>query len=140
MIWTDEEDLILAEAVLRHIRENSTQLAAFEEVRDKLNKTTSDCGFRWNTIVRRSYTNAIELAKKQREQNFYHKIDSIMENNRRLTNEVLIRNDEENLGTANKYLLKTLKSSLTSIAALMENDMISKETAAHTIRNIAGNL
>ena len=30
--WTKDEDLLLAEVVLRHIREGSTQLKAFEEV------------------------------------------------------------------------------------------------------------
>lgn len=34
--WSAEDDLILAEITLRHIREGSTQLAAFEEVGEKL--------------------------------------------------------------------------------------------------------
>ena len=33
--WTDEDDLLLAETVLRHVREGSTQLNAFEEVGDQ---------------------------------------------------------------------------------------------------------
>lgn len=33
--WSTEDDLILAEVTLRHIREGSTQLAAFEEVGEK---------------------------------------------------------------------------------------------------------
>ena len=37
--WTKDEDLLLAEVVLRHIREGSTQLKAFEEVGQKLNRT-----------------------------------------------------------------------------------------------------
>lgn len=64
--WTNDEDLILAEVVLRHIREGSTQLAAFEEVAEKLNRTPAACGFRWNSTIRKKYTTAIELAKKQR--------------------------------------------------------------------------
>jgi len=64
--WTPEDDLILAETVLRYIREGNTQLAAFEEVGDKLNRTAAACGFRWNAEVRKRYTEAIELAKKQR--------------------------------------------------------------------------
>ena len=35
--WSEENDLLLAETVLRHVREGSTQLNAFEEVGDKLN-------------------------------------------------------------------------------------------------------
>ena len=44
--WTDEDDLLLAETVLRHVREGSTQLNAFEEVGDQLNRTSAACGFR----------------------------------------------------------------------------------------------
>ncbi|WP_027724681.1 RsfA family transcriptional regulator [Tuberibacillus calidus] len=66
--WSHEDDLLLAETVLRHIREGSTQLDAFEEVGDKLNRTGAACGFRWNAIVRKKYEKAIELAKRQRKQ------------------------------------------------------------------------
>lgn len=66
--WTEENDLILAETVLRHVREGSTQLNAFEEVGDKLNRTSAACGFRWNAVVRHDYEQALQLAKKQRKQ------------------------------------------------------------------------
>src|SRR3954462_15260192 len=66
--WTDEDDLLLAETVLRHVREGSTQLNAFEEVGDKLNRTSAACGFRWNAVVRHNYEKALSLAKKQRKQ------------------------------------------------------------------------
>ncbi|KYD19937.1 RsfA family transcriptional regulator [Caldibacillus debilis] len=66
--WTEENDLLLAETVLRHVREGSTQLNAFEEVGDKLNRTSAACGFRWNAVVRKKYEKALELAKKQRKQ------------------------------------------------------------------------
>lgn len=66
--WSHEDDLLLAETVLRHIREGGTQLDAFEEVGDRLNRTGAACGFRWNAIVRRKYDQAIEIAKKQRKQ------------------------------------------------------------------------
>ncbi|GGE41225.1 transcriptional regulator [Pullulanibacillus camelliae] len=64
--WTEEEDLLLAETVLRHIREGSTQLASFEEVGKKLSRTSAACGFRWNSLVRKQYESAIILAKQQR--------------------------------------------------------------------------
>lgn len=38
--WSAEDDLILAEVTLRHIREGSTQLAAFEEVGEKIGRTS----------------------------------------------------------------------------------------------------
>ncbi|WP_113927230.1 RsfA family transcriptional regulator [Bacillus sp. P14.5] len=66
--WTEEDDLLLAETVLRHVREGSTQLNAFEEVGDKLNRTSAACGFRWNAVVRHQYEKALSLAKKQRKQ------------------------------------------------------------------------
>ncbi|WP_370875975.1 RsfA family transcriptional regulator [Evansella vedderi] len=66
--WNQDEDLLLAEVVLRHIREGSTQLAAFEEVGEKLSRTPAACGFRWNSSIRKKYESAIQLAKKQRKQ------------------------------------------------------------------------
>lgn len=66
--WSEENDLLLAETVLRHVREGSTQLNAFEEVGDKLNRTSAACGFRWNAVVRHDYEKALQLAKKQRKQ------------------------------------------------------------------------
>ena len=66
--WTEENDLLLAETVLRHVREGSTQLNAFDEVGDKLNRTAAACGFRWNAVVRHTYEKALQLARKQRKQ------------------------------------------------------------------------
>lgn len=66
--WTQDEDLLLAEIVLRHIREGATQLAAFEEVGRRLSRTAAACGFRWNSHVRKQYKTGIELAKKQRKE------------------------------------------------------------------------
>lgn len=66
--WSHEDDLLLAETVLRHIREGSTQLNAFEEVGDELNRTSAACGFRWNAEVRNKYIHAIDLAKRQRKE------------------------------------------------------------------------
>src|SRR5699024_1497667 len=66
--WSHEEALLLAETVLRHVREGSTQLNAFEEVGDELNRTSAACGFRWNAEVRQNYIQAMELAKRQRKE------------------------------------------------------------------------
>lgn len=66
--WSHEDDLLLAETVLRHIREGSTQLKAFDEVGDRLNRTSAACGFRWNAEIRKKYTDAIDLAKRQRKE------------------------------------------------------------------------
>lgn len=66
--WTQDEDLLLAEVVLRSIREGGTQLSAFEEVGRKLTRTAAACGFRWNSYVRKQYQSGIEAAKKQRKE------------------------------------------------------------------------
>lgn len=66
--WSQDEDLILAETVLRYIREGGTQLKAFEEVGKRLSRTSAACGFRWNSYVRKQYKSGIELAKKQRKE------------------------------------------------------------------------
>lgn len=66
--WTHDEDLLLAEIVLRHIREGGTQLQAFDKVGKELTRTAAACGFRWNSYVRKQYKSGIELAKKQRKE------------------------------------------------------------------------
>jgi prespore-specific regulator len=66
--WTQDEDLLLAEIVLRAIREGGTQLLAFDEVGKQLSRTSAACGFRWNSYVRKQYKSGIELAKKQRKE------------------------------------------------------------------------
>ena len=64
--WTKEEDVLLAEIVLKRIREGGTQLQAFEEVGKKLTRTPAACGFRWNASIRKLYRTEIDLAKQQR--------------------------------------------------------------------------
>lgn len=65
--WSADDDLILAEVTLRHIREGSTQLASFEEVGERIGRTSAACGFRWNSCVRKKYEAAIQIAKAQRQ-------------------------------------------------------------------------
>jgi len=66
--WTQEEDLLLSDIVLRHICEGSTQLRAFEEAGKRMNRTAAACGFRWNSYVRKQYASEIEAAKKERKE------------------------------------------------------------------------
>ncbi|MEC2053687.1 RsfA family transcriptional regulator [Peribacillus psychrosaccharolyticus] len=73
--WSQDEDVVLAEVVLRHIRDGSTQLKAFEEVGKRLARTSAACGFRWNSFVRQQYKSGIELAKKQRKGHKQHAVD-----------------------------------------------------------------
>jgi len=71
--WTPDDDLMLAEVTLRHIREGSTQLSAFEEVGERIGRTSAACGFRWNSFVRKQYEEAIQIAKQQRHKRNYMK-------------------------------------------------------------------
>ncbi|MEK4698422.1 RsfA family transcriptional regulator [Solibacillus sp. FSL R7-0668] len=66
--WIEENDALLAEAVIRHVKEGSTQLNAFEEAGDLLNRTAAACGFRWNAVVRRIYEEDLAQAKKERKE------------------------------------------------------------------------
>lgn len=66
--WLKENDELLAEAVIRHVKEGSTQLNAFEEAGDALNRTAAACGFRWNAVVRRLYEKDLAEAKKERKE------------------------------------------------------------------------
>ncbi|CAM4260431.1 RsfA family transcriptional regulator [Paenibacillus tarimensis] len=74
--WSPDDDMILAEVTLRHIRDGSTQLAAFEEVGERIGRTSAACGFRWNSCVRKRYEEAIQLAKQQRQKRNYMKKQS----------------------------------------------------------------
>ena len=67
--WLDENDELLAETVLRHVREGSTQLNAFEEAGDTLNRTAAACGFRWNAVVRHQYEKDLKKRKKNANKN-----------------------------------------------------------------------
>ncbi|MBO0994265.1 RsfA family transcriptional regulator [Bacillus sp. SD088] len=66
--WSSDEDLLLAELVLSHIRKASTQLKAFEEAGKQLKRTAAACGFRWNSNIRKQYKGEINQAKKERKQ------------------------------------------------------------------------
>ncbi|MFB4163794.1 RsfA family transcriptional regulator [Alteribacillus sp. JSM 102045] len=64
--WSDKDDRLLANTVLKHIREGSTQLKAFDETGDMLDRTSAACGFRWNAIVRQKYEHKVKEAKRER--------------------------------------------------------------------------
>ncbi|WNQ09608.1 RsfA family transcriptional regulator [Paenibacillus aurantius] len=76
--WTVEDDLLLAETVIDHIKTGSTQLAAFEEVGARLDRTAAACGFRWNSTVRKQYEDTVKEAKIQRSAQKKVKIASVI--------------------------------------------------------------
>ncbi|MFB5662183.1 RsfA family transcriptional regulator [Alteribacillus sp. HJP-4] len=64
--WSEKDDKYLAETVLHHIKSGSTQLRAFDEIGDQLDRTSAACGFRWNALIRQRYIDEIKQAKKER--------------------------------------------------------------------------
>jgi RsfA family transcription factor len=86
--WTEDEDLLLSEVVLRHIREGGTQLSAFKEVGRNLSRTAAACGFRWNSYVRKLHKTNIEEAKQQRKESgsrmdYVSHIEAMVQENKR---------------------------------------------------------
>ncbi|WP_313893301.1 RsfA family transcriptional regulator [Psychrobacillus sp.] len=90
--WMHENDAMLAEMVLRHVREGSTQLNAFEEAGDELNRTAAACGFRWNAVVRHQYETELKEAKKERKE----KLRILGKDYRRRGNGIYLAKPQEN--------------------------------------------
>lgn len=61
-----ENDAILAEITLKHIRQGSYELKAFSEAAERIGSSISACSFRWNCIVRQGHEEAINTAKAER--------------------------------------------------------------------------
>lgn len=64
--WSEAEDQQLARITLAYIKEGKTQLEAFKEVGNQLNRTSAACGFRWNATIRKLYEEEILQAKNSR--------------------------------------------------------------------------
>ncbi|WP_245630105.1 RsfA family transcriptional regulator [Alicyclobacillus acidiphilus] len=77
--WTTEDDEILADIVLKHIKQGSTQLAGFNEASRRLGRTAAACGFRWNACVRKQQRQIIELAKEERKKSKSERVQAQME-------------------------------------------------------------
>lgn len=97
--WSSEDDLLLAQTVLQHIQKGSTQVAAFDEVGDHLNRTSAACGYRWNAEVRKHYKKEVEHAKKLRK-NIHQEKDNILtqqkvSHNLALSNDALTSNSDQ---------------------------------------------
>jgi len=66
--WTKEQEVLLAEIVLQHLREGSTVRAGCEKAGDQFNRTTVACIFRWDVKVRQHYEEDIRTARNQGKQ------------------------------------------------------------------------
>lgn len=61
-----ENDVILAEITLKHIRQGSYELKAFSEAAERIGSSISACSFRWNCKVREGHEEEINAAKAER--------------------------------------------------------------------------
>ena len=66
-LWTEDDDIQLAECVLRRVREGDSVVDACREFEEKTNgrRTAQASKFRWHTKLRDRYSAAYELAKQE---------------------------------------------------------------------------
>lgn len=64
--WTSTEDEILAKTILEYVRYGKTQLQAFEDVGEKIDRSESACQYRWNAVLRNNYKEELRLARRER--------------------------------------------------------------------------
>ena len=118
-----ENDEILAEAVLRHVKEGSTQLNAFEEASDLLNRTAAACGFRWNAVVRRIYEEELNQAKKERKE----RMRVLNAATKRRTNSVYLVPTSENQPTSIPLSALSLDIVIAYLVRLQHNNNAEQE-------------
>jgi prespore-specific regulator len=64
--WTEPEDQFLIHTVLRYVREGRTQLQAFEDIGEKLDRSPGGVNFRWNGILRKYHEEELLFAKREK--------------------------------------------------------------------------
>lgn len=62
--WTADDDLKLAETVLRALREGRTAASGIREASEILNRTKEGASFRWYSNLSKQYRQGIEIARK----------------------------------------------------------------------------
>ncbi|MNK43720.1 Prespore-specific transcriptional regulator RsfA [compost metagenome] len=117
--WEPEDDIILAQIVLEHIRNGSTQLSGFEAAANQLQRTSNACGFRWNSAVRKQYESQINEAKAARK--------ALKETNSKLVaiNQPLTISTEDDIDAPSKTPLDGI---IESLQALREDYIQSQAT------------
>lgn len=66
--WTADDDDKLAEIVIQAVQNGKTQLEAFAEAANVLNRTKQACGFRWNKTLRNQYGQMLNSVRKRPKQ------------------------------------------------------------------------
>lgn len=64
--WTEKEDQYVVRTVIDYIRTGKTQLEAFATSGERIGRTASAVGYRWNTVLRRNNEKAFREARKDR--------------------------------------------------------------------------
>ncbi|MEM5838859.1 MULTISPECIES: hypothetical protein [Bacillus] len=66
-VWTDDDDIQLAETVLRRVRQGDSVIDACREFEEATRgrRTSSASKFRWHTRLKERYAGAYELAKRE---------------------------------------------------------------------------
>lgn len=64
--WKESDDKLLVETILDYVRHGKTQLQAFDDVGEQLDRSAAACGFRWNNYLRQQYTEDLKIARRVR--------------------------------------------------------------------------
>ncbi|MBP3951389.1 RsfA family transcriptional regulator [Bacillus suaedae] len=141
--WSHEDDVLLAETVIKHITEGSTQLRAFDEVGDTLNRTSAACGFRWNAVVRNRYMKQIAEAKKERKERKRAASFAYYPQMRQMWNPISttprmtsVEEDDMSLDTVISYLQTMAHSNQQSSDLEREKEQLVKENQQLQSRNL----
>ncbi|MBD8839415.1 RsfA family transcriptional regulator [Paenibacillus sp. CFBP 13594] len=67
--WSSQDDNLLTQTVLSYIEGGKTQLQAFDDSGELLDRTPAACGFRWNSFLRHKFKKEINEAKIIKNQN-----------------------------------------------------------------------
>jgi prespore-specific regulator len=83
--WTEQENQLLVNTLLNYVRDGKTQLQAFEDVGEKIDRSACACGFRWNKYLRQNYTQALKHARRIRRGQPLKKPDAPTSDSKKIT-------------------------------------------------------
>ncbi len=75
-LWTEKEDTILANLMLKSIKSGDTLASGYAEASEQLNRSVAACRNRWNSVVRKHNEMEMEIkkAKQQIMKKTYHEV------------------------------------------------------------------
>lgn len=63
--WTEQDDKILVQTILDYVRNGKTQLQAFKDAGERLDRSGRACGYQWNYNLRKKYVEELRIARRQ---------------------------------------------------------------------------